>query len=144
MKSFNQVISVEVSVDSIAQELLNTISPDYAHREILVEGIIGRAISSDKQALAVIFNSLRGYTGEIDFKVGDVVVPGDLRVYAFWTPKSIEENNTVYGEIKSATIVEIDTYANEKLKISYEVPAKDGSVKTETKWYSHLRCNKFA
>ena len=71
MKRFNKTITVEIQVDSIAQQLLSTINPEFKHREELVESIIGTALNSN--SMLYIYNSLNGFTNDINFAVGDTV-----------------------------------------------------------------------
>lgn len=144
MKNFNEVITVEISVDSIANMLLEQINPEFKHRELLVESVVGRALSKDKATLGLLYNSLNGHKSEIDFTVGDIVKPSDLRVYGFWTPESITKKDTVYGVIEEATVIQIDVYADDKLLIAFDVPKSDGTTRKETKWVRHTTCNKIA
>lgn len=141
MKKFNEVITIEVSVDSIAQQLLNTISPEFKHREILAEAIIGRMKKDN--SLSYLYNSLNGCPCEIDFKIGEeVCTDKPLKVYGYWTPESIATNNTVNGDVSSAKIIEIDEYDNDKLLIEFEVPTiKAGVTKKIIYRVSHLNWN---
>ena len=141
MKKFNQVISIEVPVDSIAQLLLDNLNPEFKHRELVAEAIVGRMMND--KSLTFLYNSLNGYTCDIDFCVGDVVctTPGNLRVYGYFTPESIEKNDTIYGDILEGVVIEINPYANEKIKIEYKVPNKKGEFDTKTQWVNHLNWN---
>lgn len=142
LKKFNQTISIQVEVDTIAQQLLEAMNPEFKHSTIVVESIVGRMIQDG--SLSFLYNSLNGYKAEIDFTINEVVVAkGDgLRVYGFWTPESIKNNDTVYGNVTSAVVKNINPYANEKLCIEYSVPQKDGTHKLESRWVNHTSWNK--
>lgn len=142
MKQFNQVISIEVSVDSIANNLLSQFKEDFKHKELVTEAIIGRALAVDNGMLSTVFNALNGFDGSINFQIGDVVRPKELYAYGYWTPESIEKGSSVHAYIESAKVVDINLYSDKKLKLEYSVPQKDGKFKTETEWYSHRKCDK--
>lgn len=141
MKQFNQVITVEVPVNAIANQLLESMYPDFKHKELVTEAIIGRMMNDG--SLSYLYNSLNGYPCNIDFQVGDEVSSREgFRTYGYWTPESIEQNNSCYGSVKSGTIVEINEYSDKKLCILYSVPNKDGSFSTNTQWVKHTEWNK--
>lgn len=140
MKRFNKVITIEVSVDSIAEQLLDTISPEFKHREILAEAIIGRMERDN--SLSYLYNSLNGYPCDIDFKIGDEVrTENPMRIYGYWTLESIEKNDSIYNDVYTAKVVEINPYADEKLKIQFDVPGKTGQLTPQTKWVRHTDWN---
>lgn len=139
MKTFNKVITIQIEANQIAQMLLENMNPEFKHAELVVEAVIG---SSTDLSLSMLYNSLNGHTPEIDFKVGDEIAPDDIRPWGFWSEDSIEKDSSVRGNVKSAVVVEIDLYSNEKLKISYDVPQKNGSFKQESIWVKHTSCKK--
>jgi hypothetical protein len=134
MKSFNKVIQVEVSVDTIAHNLLETMHDSFPHREMVVEAIIG---SASNHQLGLLYNSLNGYTNDINFKVGDMIVPKDIKAYGYWDGVVQSES---YRSILEAKIIEIDIYAQDKIKIEYAIPNSKGEFKPATKWISHIGC----
>jgi hypothetical protein len=74
MKKFNKVIQVEVSVDTIAEKLLETMAPDFKHREQVVEAIIGAMVEHEElHKIAPLYNALNGFSNDINFKAGDKV-----------------------------------------------------------------------
>lgn len=129
MKQFNQSIQIEISVDSIANQLLDQFKDDFKHREIVVEAIIGRALAEDKNALGIIYNSLGGFKREVNYQIGENVATESLYAYAYWNGESHSR-----GEIKSAMVVKVDPYASRPIKVQYEVPKKDGTWNLETEW----------
>lgn len=143
MKSFNQVITVQVSVDSIANQLLEAMNPEFKHRELVTEAVIGRMMNDN--SLSYLYNSLNGYNNSIDFQIGDEVSSvNGFRAYGYWTPESIEKNDTVYGSVKNGKVVEINEYADKKIKIEYQIPTKTGDFTTQFQWVDHKEWNKVA
>lgn len=134
MKAFNKVIQVEVSVDTIANNLLETMLGNFPHRELVVESIIGGA---SNHQLSLLYNSLNGYTNDINFKVNDIIVPNDFKAYGYWEGADQPES---YRAIQEAKIIEMNIYAKEKICIEYSVPNSKGESRTSTKWVSHLGC----
>jgi len=141
MKNFNQVITVEVSVNSIANLLLDSMSPEFKHRENVVESVISRMLNDG--SLSYLYNSLNGYSSAIDFQVGDVVSSiNGFRAYAYWTQESIDSDNTVHSSVYEGRIVEINEFANKKIRLEYTVPNKKGGFDTNTQWVSHTDWNR--
>jgi hypothetical protein len=141
MKNFNQVISVQVSVNSIANQLLDSMSADFKHRELVTESIIGRMLNDG--SLSYLYNSLNGYPTTIDFKIGDEVGSVDgLRTYGYWTEESVEKNNSCLGYVKNGTVIEINEYSDKKIKIQFQTPNNKGGFDTSSQWVNHLDWNK--
>ncbi len=141
MKRFNEVITVEVSVDAIAEQLLNAMSKEYLHAELVTETIIGNLLRNKGESISQVFNALNGYTNEIDFSVGDMLIANE-HAYTH-VPKDDGTFEEVYQKIGLCTIEDIDLYSNKKLKVSYEYTTKDGKVQTRTSQISHLKCTKY-
>lgn len=139
MKKFNQVITVEVSVDSIAEQLLKTMNPEFQHAEMLTEAIIGTAL--DKGTVGYIYNSLNGYTNDIDFKVGDVITCTE-QTYGY-VPDS--EDNTTYTEkrmpIGECKVIEINVYRDDKLLVEFSKRNSKGEFTTKQTWVYHKNCS---
>lgn len=133
MKKFNQVISVQVSVDAIAQQLLASFDPQFPHREMLTETIVG--MSLNQNTLGLIYNNIAGYSNDPDFTVGQLV----------WTPETQHhgDKREIIGNCK---IVAIDgTKVNSKIEVEYDYIYKttrgDSPVeepRTGKAWVSHL------
>lgn len=141
MKKFNKIISIEVQVDSIAQLLLDNLNPEFKHKEIVAEAIVGRMMNDG--SLSFLYNSLNGYPCDINFKIGDeLITESPLRVYGHWTPESIEKNDTVYGNVSQVKICDINPYADNKLCIEYQVPNRKGELVRQTQWVNHLNWSK--
>ncbi len=142
MQKFNQVITIEVSVDSIAQQLLSNLNPDFKHRELVVESLIGRMLTADKSGISHLYNSLNGFTDDINFQVGETIVPENLSCYGYWETdtegnRKRSDKNIPYAQIKS-----IDKYADRKIEIEFTVPNSNGVHESRTQWIHHTHCSK--
>lgn len=135
MKKFCQSVSIEVEVDAIATQLLSHMR-DSAQSEIIVEAIIGRALSADQQALGFIHSALLGYERDLSHLIGKNVELIDYTVWGYWTPESIEKNDTVRGNVTQALVVSVDEYSTSPILIEYNVPQIDGSLKNERRCVS--------
>lgn len=143
MKKFNKVIKVEVNIDSIAEKLLATFSPDFAHKELLTEAIIGSAY--EKNGLGYVYNALNGFTNDIDFKVGQVVVCTDT----YYGYKLADDGVSFTQGYISLTdipfehciIEEINVYSDKKIKLFWQGMDSKGKDKLYDKWVSHLDCS---
>ena len=139
MKKFNKVITIEVAVDSIAEQLLSTLSPDFKHRELVVEAIIGAGV--DKNTLSYVYNALNGFSPEIDFKVGDVV-RSEHTEWMYPTEESRTKRNSVSTEIGECKVIAIDLFTKDKLKVEYVYQNIEGKTDLNTTWVSHTKCSK--
>lgn len=133
MKSFNKTITVEVSVDDIATKLLDTISDSFPHREMLVETII--AIGLQASSLNYLYNSLNGYTNDINFEVGQYVVCSETKYQPYHPNKPSNKDYVPIGECK---IVEINPFSTSKVYVEYTGYNKNGETTIEHSWVSHL------
>jgi hypothetical protein len=142
MKSFNKQIQITVELDTIANALLSTLNPDEKHRDIIVEAIIGRLdAKNDTQGMTALYNSLNGFSNNINFEKGNKVIC-TKRVNAYWTEESIRDNSPVYLEIGEVTVIDINEYADEKLLIEYNYPLKSGETEKRQVWVDHSTCSK--
>ena len=140
MKKFNQVIEVQVSVDTIADKLCKMFSKEEKHAELVTETIIGNLLNKGtKEGISQLYNALNGYTSDIDFEVGDFIIC-HKKVYNNFKQEdgSFKER---YEAIEEATVVDIDLYRSDKLKIEYNYMDSKGIIKTTQTWVSHLDCN---
>lgn len=136
MKKFDQVIHIAVPVSGIAKDLLSKLGPDFKHKEMVAEAIIGYGVNNP-ELLSYVFNALNGYTPEINFKVGDVIMCSSTVYYT-----AIGDNKPQSHKIGKAEVVEIDLYRSEKLKIKYTLN-REGDAEQEN-WMSHDKCERIA
>jgi hypothetical protein len=148
MKKFNKVITIEVSVDSIADKLLSTFDANFAHRDMLTETLIATAM--DKNTIGYLYNSLNGYTNDVDFEVGQTVECTE-NVYQYKEveqPISTDPNVVVPIEYKedllplgTCVITEINPYTKDKLKVKAMVRNSKGELVEKNTWVNHLKCS---
>lgn len=143
MKKFNEVISIEVAVDTIAASLLSSMKDDFKHRELVTESIVGRMLVEDKSALSRLYNSLNGHITEIDFKVGDNVHPEHITAYGYWgEPKEDGTRERSSRTINDAIVSAVNPFANNALTLTFNVPQRDGSMEIRTETVHHTSCKK--
>jgi len=138
MKNFNKQIKITVELDTIAQNLLSTMREDEKHRELIVEAIIGKMESTnDTLGMTLLYNALNGFTNTVNFKEGEKVICTS-EVYGHWE----EEQKPTYRAIGEAKVIEVNEYANNKVKVEYYIPQGDGSLTKSSSWVSHTQCSK--
>lgn len=133
MKKFNQVITVEVSVDSIADLLLSSFKEDFKYKEATVEAIIGSALNSKK--IGYIFNSLNGYSNDINYIVGETV--NCSKQVSVRKEVGVERSYQAIGECK---IISIDLYAENKLEVEYNSYTQNGELVKDSLFVNHETC----
>jgi hypothetical protein len=141
MKKFNETIKVEVSVDSIAQQLLNTMLPDFKHSELTVEAIIGSMLKSG--TLTYVYNALNGYTNEINFTEGDFVMCSN-KTYKYIKKAESEGFEEKYEQIGKCQIKAIELYSQNKLLITFTKTNRSGKEIVVEEWVSHKDCELIA
>ena len=121
MKEFNKKITFEISVDDISNELLSKIDIEFKYRELVVEAIIGRQLSTgDSDGIGLIFNALRGYTSGVNFKVGDRVICAK-GIWGNW-----DKENAHYKKEVECVVTEVNIHAGEQLTLNYVIGEKIG------------------
>ena len=147
MKNFKGIVRVEVAVDSIANHLLSTFNEDNKHRESITETIIGSLMETNNQiGLSHLYNSLNGFSNEIEFKVGDLVVCTD-EIYRFSPVEPGEEGGEItyereYSQLGQCTVVRININKSNKLEVEYNDITRSGNTESTTRWVSHLACDR--
>ena len=150
MKQFNKVISVEVSVDSIAKRLLDTLPEDYKHRELVAEAIIGPMVSNDLGgSLGALYNSLNGFVNEINFAKDDVVdvTDGYYQSYPIVDGKILTTGKNIKTGL--ARIIEVDVYRfRDQIQVEWPVITKKGGtdyvVDFQKRWIDKKEATKCA
>lgn len=147
LMKWSQDIQVTVAVDDIAWKLYETFPEDYKHKDLLTNAIIGTSLHNG--TISYIYNALNGYSPDIDFEVGEVVICNvqEKRVNSFVvtgpgeTPTYQDYNTEQIGQ---CLIIGIDYFSSRKLLVQYN-QHKYRSQETETveTWVEHTSCSKF-
>lgn len=122
MRKFNKSIQIEVQVDEIADKLLAEFSSESAHKNIIVESIIGNMLAKSK--LGNLYSALNGYQVKIDFVVGQIL----NCTYTTHTYNTSKKGG--YTEIGTCKVVEINEYEDFPIKVEYQYIDSDNCVKT--------------
>lgn len=143
MRKFNQTISIEIQVDAIANQLLESINPQFKHREPVVEAIIGTALNNkNSQALSYIYNAMAGHLPEINYKVGDII-NCTAETYMYLTEESRLKQDSQRAPLGKSKVIEINPFSNTPLLVEYDYHRQDGSVKKDTSWVKMDQCSEF-
>lgn len=146
LSKFDQVISIEVSVDSIYQKLMGTFPEDYKHKEILSHAIVGGAVQNG--GIAYVYNALNGYTNDVDFQVGDLIISksNDRKIYKIINePVEIGKKPKYdwdWQEIGECEVIEINMYATSKLHVKFMEAQENGEMREKKCWIDHKKCTK--
>jgi hypothetical protein len=135
LKKFNQTISIEVEVDAIANQLQAMFKDDANFSNLVVEAIIGRSLSKDTVLLSKLMSAMNGYSKEIGLWIGEKYPVKNLTDWGYWTQESKEKKDTVRGEVLSVTVVDINEYSDEPVKVHYDLPTLTGTRVAE-RWIS--------
>jgi hypothetical protein len=143
MKRFNKTIGIEIAIDMIAKHVLDAMSPDFKHREILTEAIISTGMHSG--TLGHVLGAATGYKMELNYEVGDEIICSEKG-----RTSSIRRGDdgimTEYEKVTIGlcTVVEIDTYRPSKMVcVKFEQDHWHSDRKEEVKmWVDHLSCDK--
>lgn len=164
MPAFNKTITIELELDHIYNRLLELFPADYKHREVLGHAIIGSALTNG--GLVHICKALHGYTNDIDFKEGDVVICTEKdRVEWYDANKENEDGTAIkrpvlndeendykvewkprYVAIGRCVVTKVNLYAASKLTVEYEGQSRhrrDEPSAKETVVH-HQNCTKVA
>lgn len=134
MKKFNKVITVEVQVDRIAEQLLNSFDKSFPHSDIVTEAIIGN-LGNTPGGLSDLWNTLLGNVLDIDFKAGQYIET-EISTYD-WAE---EKNHSTARKIGVAMIKEIDLYKTEQICLNFNSISKTGAIVTSEKWVKKTDC----
>jgi len=139
MKKFNQTISVQVEVDTIAQMLLASMDKTFKHSESVVEAIIGSSLEASN--IGYVYNALAGFTNEINFKEGDKVICTETAyMYVNTGTDEAPKFERKECQIGECVVKEVNLYRNSKLSVSFNNLDSRGMVFTDTRNVKHTAC----
>ena len=142
LPKFNKEITVTVDVDQIFNRLVDTFPADYKHKELVSHAIVGTAINNG--GIGYVYNALNGYSPELDFAIGDMVICSSKRRREVIRTEG-EKSQRIIGEIGACKVIGIDLYRDDKLQVEFEQDNYNGTAKEkDTEWVSHKDCTKTA
>jgi len=133
LKYAGKVITVEVSLVKIAEQLKASFKEDFAHAAMLTETIMDIALSAKNVHL--LHNNLNGFVNAIDFEVGQVVSCSD-KGYKYLEPAT----QSKYAEIGECEILEVDMTKTDNVKVKYNKGTDllgQSGVDLQTTWTKH-------
>ncbi|HEY4065164.1 MAG TPA: hypothetical protein VGM30_24850 [Puia sp.] len=141
MKKFNKIITMEVSVDRVAEKLLKSIDPSSPHAELIAETTIG--ILVERGGIGYLLDSLNGWKEEIDIKEGTIyLINGKhLELHGFDTDKNMEENKLTRESLFEVEALQVSEFRDNKDKIlvSYSYWMANRSLpQKSTAWVNHM------
>jgi hypothetical protein len=140
MKKFNQNVSVEISADKIAKDLLDKITPSYEGREALVEAIMGIAIEDNKY-ISHIYDVLHGKVKRSQFEKGNKLYC-DYEIWMYKSEESRIKNDSEKVAIGECIVIDTNPYGYNDLLVSYDYYQHNGLIRIETSWTSSRYCTK--
>lgn len=143
MKQFNEIISVQVSVDMIAHQLREVIDKDFKHRDLLTEAII--ATTKNDNTLGNIMGALAGYRLNLNFAVGDTVICSiPSRVVATQRNLQGRIEDSTKEKIGQCVVTDIDEFrSKEKVRVKFKQDSwyHDKTEEVEI-WVDHTACDR--
>lgn len=134
MKTFNKVIAVEVSLNSIAQNLLSKIEKSVVNADVIVETIM-ETIPMEK--LQYLYNSLNGFSNEINVAIGEIFYCNHSVYYPYHPVVKSENRKDPYMHIGNCIVTDIDLYKNDKVEVECDYWTKNGIIQKERFWVRH-------
>ena len=155
---FNQVIKIEVEVQSIYEKLLSTFPEDYKHKEMLAHAIIGS--SEHNGGLNYVYNALNGFTNDVNFKVGDFVDCTEKNRVVWYDSIKEDENglqinsgisdelvtpkwkskNVMIGKCR---VIDINLYRSDKIMVEFvgsSLYRREEGETTKAEWVNQKTC----
>ena len=127
MKTFNKSISIEISIDVIANMLLDNMNKEFKHSELVVEMLIGRALAKDdNRGISLLYNALNGHKNEINFQVGNIV-KCSIGIGGYWEGA---EGSHSYNSDVLCTVIKVDVCSDNQLTLEYEIAGKQKTIST--------------
>lgn len=141
MKKFNQTISVEVQVDSIAEMLLEKISDVFPNREEMAETVILMGMQSD--CLDKVYNNLLGFTNYPENLEVGMTVNCTETYYGgmLMNPERIEGEpakwESKYIPIGTCVITEINPIRKDNVQVTFLGFTRQGEQRANLQWVNH-------
>lgn len=134
-QEFNEVITIEVPVQEIYKQMVSTFPEDYKHKELVAHAIVGSALRHG--GLSYVYNALNGYSPDINFQVGDMVVCTSEDRHVWYDSNQMDSKGNPLDQeassvaakpnwkrrcvqVGNAKVVGIDLYSPNKLVLEFE------------------------
>lgn len=132
MRKFNRIITVSITLDAIAQQLLNCMKDDITNREEIAYNITGHMEA--KGRIGQLYAIVNNLPQELPFNIGQIVY---VRVGTYVNKNANNDNNDLpvweHQRITlSAEVVEIHPFDDSPLKLKYAYTNSKGEVTEQT------------
>jgi len=137
MITFDKTITVEISVDNVAKQLLDMIKPDEKHGSLVAETIVG--VMLEENRIGSLYNVMQGFTNEINFAVDDIVL-----CKSKMSDYKKDPNKREQREIGECTVKEINIFSSRRQVLIEYTRVKEGGEETmlDTEWVGMSNCDK--
>lgn len=159
LPAFDKVITIDVPIADIYNKMLDTLPPDYKHKDIVAHVIVGNAEANG--GLSYIYNALNGYRPEIDFKVDDMVICTEAGRTEWYNASVENEDGSVplqdvvakpadwkrrSVKIDVCKVIRINLYDRNKLVVEYKTAKWNApnEYEWETNQVDHTSCTKIS
>ena len=132
MKKFDKSIMVEISLDSVAHNLLSKMDKSVI-ADTIVETII-ETIPLEK--IQYLYNVLNGFSNEINIKIGDMFYCNHLLYHPYHPVVKNENRKDHYMPVGNCIVTDVNLYSSEKVQIECDFWTKNG-VQKERFWVRH-------
>lgn len=140
MKKFQKTVNIRMSVDVIAETLLEKIDTKFENREKIVECVI-TTLLQEEDALSYLYNTLTNNMTFSNSQIGDKM----FCHHEVWMHKT-EESKTTGKATKSiigeCIVIDENPYQEANLLVSYDYYTHSGNIREETQWVSSEMCSK--
>ena len=139
MKKFDKVITVEVSLDSIAHNMLSKMDKSVINASEIVETIL-ETIPLEK--VQYLYNALNGFSNEINVKVGELFYCNHLVYHPNHPTVKSEGRKDCYMPVGNCVVTDVNLYSNDKVQIECDFWNRNGMQK-ERFWVRHQSLETF-
>lgn len=146
MKRFNEIITLQVEVDTIADKLLTSLDRENPHAELIAETTVGLLLH--RGGLGMLYQSLNGWKLEINIEVGTkyLIPVKTLTLVRYDTERNQTNLQLSVDDMIEVTAKEVQPYRDSREKILVTVQYYRESypeIYTAEVWVNHLNLKAF-
>lgn len=130
---FTGEIQIVVSIQQIANRLFDAMDKTNPHARMIADYTVANLMKSPK-GISAIYNALNGYEYKLDFAKDDLVLLRSPRTYN-WDNQLAKYVEDYDSPVVVGTIVNVDTFDEQPIKVKYSYVNMHGEVTTVTKHY---------